>query len=131
MGIFRKNESRSKPDFASSVSQNLDYLLGGGFPSGVVTQIYGEAGSGKTNICMAASIKAAQIGNRVIFIDTESSFNKFRFEQIANENAAEIAKRIYLHSPRNLHDQRAAIEKLDEIVDENFSLIVVDSFVAL
>lgn len=131
MKIFGKFSRKAKGDFVRSGSDNLDYLLGGGFPAGLITQIYGGAGSGKTNICMSAAVQAALEGAEVIFIDTENSFNKFRFEQIAKSNAADVAKRIYLHRPRNLSEQRSAIEKLEEIVSENFSLIIVDSFIAL
>ena len=80
MGIFRKKALVGKNDFISSGSASLDYLLGGGFPAGLVTQIYGGAGSGKTNVCMSAAVQAALNGNEVVYIDTENSFNKFRFE---------------------------------------------------
>lgn len=130
MRIFRKPEKRLNEEFLKSGSENLDYILGGGFPAGVVAQIYGEAGSGKSNICMSAAVNAALRGEEIIFIDTESSFNRTRFEQIAKERAAEVAKRIYLHRPKNLGGQRSAIEKLEEI-DRDFSLVIIDSFVAL
>jgi len=131
MGIFSRKTQSTKNDFIHSGSTNLDYLLGGGFPSGLITQIYGSAGSGKTNICMSAAVQVALNGNEIAYIDTENSFNKFRFEQLAGEKAAEIAKRIYLYNPRNLSEQRIAIEKLGNFMDENFSLIVIDSFVSL
>ncbi len=131
MGVFRKKALAEKNDFISSGSENLDYLLGGGFPLGLITQIYGGAGSGKTNICISAAVQTALRGNEVVYIDTENSFNKIRFEQLAGEKAAELAKRIYLYNPRDLKEQRIAIEKLENFMDENFSLIVVDSFVSL
>lgn len=132
MNLFKKKSTAEKnKDFANTGCENLDYLLAGGLPAGIVTQIYGRPGSGKTNICMAAAIEAAKNGQNVIYIDTENNFNKFRFEQIAGEKAAEIAKRIYLHSPKNLAEQKEAIGRLDKILDKNFSLVVVDSFVAL
>ncbi|MCK5723178.1 MAG: PhoH family protein, partial [Gammaproteobacteria bacterium] len=52
--------------------QPLDELLGGGFETGVVTQIFGEAGSGKTNICIQLAVECVKRGKKVIFIDTES-----------------------------------------------------------
>ena len=33
----------------------LDVLLGGGLERKTITEIYGEAGSGKTNLCLQAS----------------------------------------------------------------------------
>ncbi len=132
MNIFRKKQQHAgKTDFIQTGSSNLDYLLGGGVPIGVVTQVYGAAGSGKTNVCMSAAVGESLRGNKIFFIDTESNFNKFRFEQLAGQRAAEAAKRIYIHYPKNLAEQRAAIEKLPDFLDNNFSLIVVDSFVSL
>ncbi len=130
MNIFGKKVSAEDKDFLKTGSENLDFILGGGFPRGLIAEIYGEAGSGKTNICMSAAVQAALSGEKVIYIDTEGSFNRQRFEQIAKERAAEIAKRIYLHRPKNLGEQRTAIEKLEEF-KENFSLVIIDSFVAL
>ncbi len=131
MKLFQKSNFAAKSDFVKTGSESLDYILGGGFPVSLVTQVYGSAGSGKTNICMSAAIQAALNGNEVIYIDTENNFNRFRFEQIAGERKAEIARKIYLHNPKDLSEQRNAIERLAEVLNERFSLIVVDSFVAL
>lgn len=132
MNIFRKKpEKNAMSDFIQTGSESLDYILGGGFPVGIVTQVYGGPGSGKTNICMSAAVREALRGNKIFFIDTESSFNRFRFEQLAGGRAAEVARRIYINHPKNLGEQRNAIEKLETVLDKEFSLIVVDSFVAL
>ncbi|MCR3884292.1 MAG: DNA repair protein RadB, partial [Methanothrix sp.] len=40
----------------SSGCDGLDRLLGGGFEPGVITQIYGEAGTGKTNIILQLAV---------------------------------------------------------------------------
>ena len=39
-------------------ASNLDEALGGGYESGVITELYGEDGSGKTQLCMLACITA-------------------------------------------------------------------------
>ena len=135
MNIFRKKAPQiskaSKSDFVPSGSLNFDYLLGGGIPAGLVTQIYGSAGAGKSNICISTAVQAALSSGNVAFIDTESNFNKFRFEQLAGKNAAGLAKNNSIYHPKSLAEQRTAIEKLENFVDESFSLIIVDSFVAL
>jgi RecA/RadA recombinase len=55
----------------SSGCEGLDLLLGGGFEPGIITQIYGEAGTGKTNIILQLAVGAVSRGFKVIFIDTE------------------------------------------------------------
>jgi len=36
----------------------IDLLLGGGFEAGIITQIYGESGTGKSNIAMQLAVQA-------------------------------------------------------------------------
>ncbi|MDI6886255.1 MAG: ATPase domain-containing protein [archaeon] len=71
------------PTKYSTGCKNIDELLGGGFESGTVTQLYGEAGSGKTNICLQVAVECARKGKSIIFIDTEG-FSPERFLQIAS-----------------------------------------------
>lgn len=40
----------------------IDDLLGGGIEGGVVTQVYGEAGSGKTNLCIQTAVECVRSG---------------------------------------------------------------------
>ena len=49
--------------------QPLDHLLDGGIESQAITEIFGEAGTGKTNFCLQASRECAQSGRKVAFID--------------------------------------------------------------
>src|SRR5512137_2439834 len=51
--------------------QPLDELLGGGLESGIITRIYGEAGSGKTNFCLQAARECVRSEKKVAYIDTE------------------------------------------------------------
>ena len=56
----------------------IDEMLGGGFDRGVLNQVFGEGGVGKTNIAMQAAINSIQSGKKVIYIDTEG-FSSTRF----------------------------------------------------
>jgi DNA repair protein RadB len=49
----------------------LDDLLGGGIESKSITEIYGGAGTGKTNFCLQASRECAIIGKKTAYIDSE------------------------------------------------------------
>ena len=46
----------------------LDKLIGGGLEPKIITEIYGEAGTGKTNICLQASRESAARGKKVAYI---------------------------------------------------------------
>jgi len=104
----------------------IDDLLGGGFETGVVTQLFGAAGTGKTNICLQLIIESVTGGKKAIFIDSEG-FSPERFEQIAGSDAKEIARDVIVYEPINLEQQYSAIKELDKIVGENVGLVVLDS----
>ncbi|MEA1907893.1 MAG: DNA repair and recombination protein RadB [Euryarchaeota archaeon] len=104
----------------------IDDLLGGGFENGVVTQLFGAPGTGKTNICLQLIIECVKSGNKVVFIDSEG-FSPERFEQIAGSDASDIAKDVIVYEPINLDQQYSSIKELDKIVKENVGLIVLDS----
>ncbi len=109
---------------------NMDSLLGGGFEAGIITNIYGGAGCGKTILCMqAASSCIDKNGKPAVFIDTEGSFSVERFCQI---NKKENLDKIIIKDAKDFGEQIKAIEKLKEIVEKNDAgIVIVDSMVAL
>jgi DNA repair protein RadB len=110
----------------SSGSAVMDWLLEGGFEKGVITTIYGPAGSGKTNmllICIANSVK----GEKVIYVDTEGSFSFTRFKQICSDDFKKALEKIIFIKPTDFSEQEKAITKLDELIDQNIGAIFVDS----
>lgn len=119
-----------KLDRLPSGCQPLDQLLGGGFESGIITQLYGEAGTGKTNIVLQLSVQAVARGMKVIFIDTEG-FSADRFMQIAGQDAKEIASRIAIFEPMDLEQQHISIRDASRIVGNDCGLVVVDSATSL
>jgi len=110
--------------------QPLDQLLGGGFESGIITQLYGEAGTGKTNVVLQLSVQAVARGMKVVFIDTEG-FSADRFTQIAGQDAKEIASRIAIFEPMNLEQQHVSIKDASKIIGRDFGLVVLDSATSL
>lgn len=117
-------------DRLPSGCEGLDRLLGGGFESGIITQIYGESGTGKTNIAIQLAVQAVARGLRVIFIDTEG-FSPERFRQIAGEGAKEIASRILIFEPLSLEQQHTSIREASRIAGREVGLLVLDSATSL
>ena len=110
----------------SSKTRVLDELLSGGIENGVITNFYGPAGSGKTNICLLFTLSALKKG-KVAYVDTESGFSTERFFQMGGTKE-DLQNVIYEH-PSNFQEQELSLQKLKNI--EGLSLIVVDSFVSL
>ena len=108
----------------------IDLLLGGGFEAGIITQIYGESGTGKSNIAMQLAVQAVSRGLRVIFIDTEG-FSGERFKQIAGPGAEEMAKKIMVFEPMSLEQQAIAIRESSRIAGRDLGLVILDSATSL
>jgi len=97
-----------------------------------ITQIYGEAASGKTNLCLIAAAKVAKAGKKAIFIDTEGSFSAQRFKQIAGAEAPELLKNIVIAEPADFDEQKIAVNKIEDLMGQNdVGLVVIDSLVSL
>ena len=70
----------------SAGSYDLNRWLHGGYEKDIITVVYGGAGTGKTNLCMAAAVSQAKKGNKVLFIDSEGGFSVERARQLAPED---------------------------------------------
>ncbi len=106
--------------------KGLDELLGGGFEGGIVTQLYGASGTGKTNLCIQLAVECVKSGKKVVFVDTEG-FSAERFRQIAGEEAKKIAGSIIIYEPASLEQQYSAILDLEKVVNEKIGLVILDS----
>lgn len=111
----------------STGCEPLDTLLGGGVEKGVISNFYGESGSGKTNVCIQVAAEVTENDGKVAYIDTEASFSAERFIQIASEDALD---NIFLKDATDFQEQKESIESLGDM-KEDLDLVVVDSMVSL
>ena len=105
-------------------AKSIDKLLEGGFESGIITEIYGEAGTGKTNICLQLTREMALLGKKVAYIDTEG-VSVDRLEQICGDNYEQVVKNLLHYKPLSLEEQGKHINGLKKIPD--LGLVIVDS----
>ena len=114
----------------STGSRKLDELLGGGFGEGVLTQVYGPYATGKTTLAVQTGLLS---GGKVAYVDTEGGFSPERLSQMASSRGIdpeETLARFVLFTPADWKEQRKVIGSLKKLIDETFSLIVVDSITA-
>ena len=106
----------------------LDELLGGGVETGCLTLLYGEAGSGKTNVCLQVARNVAREEKRVIYVDTEG-VSLERLRQMCGDDFDAVLPRILFSEPYSNEEQEKLIEKGVRMVDDatGIGLIVVDS----
>ena len=105
---------------------SFDSLLGGGIECGSVTLFYGEAVTGKTNICLQTAYNVVKTGKKVAYLDTEG-LSTDRMKQVFRDE--ELMKNLlvfHIHSFDEQSDRVAKAVRLCEANDK-IGLIVVDS----
>jgi RecA/RadA recombinase len=110
----------------STGSNAIDALLGGGIRSGMITDIYGESGSGKSQLCFTLCAKCAKDGSSTLFIDTAGTFRPERIMEISGSQFA-LEKITYVRALTAM-DQMNATKKILEVRP---TLVVVDSLTSL
>lgn len=111
--------------FIPTGSKALDELLGGGVRAGMLTDVYGESGSGKSQLCFALCASCARAGGQAMFIDTAGTFRPERISEIAG---AEVLDRIAFVRALHTEDQ---IRALDRALDADLQLLVIDMLTSL
>jgi DNA repair protein RadB len=106
----------------------LDNLLGGGFEAGAITEIYGEAGSGKTNMCLQLARNVILSGKKVIYIDSEG-LSRDRIQQIFGDRYEDMVKSLLIFEPFDFEEQEAIIDKAVGLAmkNEDIGLLILDS----
>lgn len=121
-------------------SATFDELMGGGFETQAIVELYGEFGSGKTQIVLQLAVNVSLpkeqggFDAETIYIDTENTFRPDRIEQMAlakGLDPVEVLKKIHVGRAYNSHHQMLLVDKAKDIAREhNIGLVVVDSLTA-
>lgn len=107
---------------------SLDELFEGGVESGSVTLFYGEAGSGKTNLCLVLARNLARQSKKVVYLDTEG-LSLERYRQICGEDFETALKATLVFEAHSFEDQEKMVDKAIKLAEGNMDvgMIVVDS----
>ncbi|MFH1578564.1 MAG: DNA repair and recombination protein RadB, partial [Thermoplasmatota archaeon] len=103
-------------------------LLEGGLEGGAITLFFGEAGTGKTNICLQVARNVAVTGKKVIYIDTEG-VSLERLQQMAGENYEDVMKNILFFEPHSFDEQEKFVDKAVKLAESSLEVgvIILDS----
>ncbi len=121
----------------SAKVQSIDDLLGGGFETQALVEVYGEFGSGKTQIghqlavnCTLPTEEGGLDGD-VFYIDTEDTFRPERITQMARGLGLEpeaVLGRIHVARAYNSAHQMLLVDEIKRLSRGlNVKLIIVDS----
>lgn len=120
-------------------SKNLDELLGGGIETRAITELYGEYGTGKTQICHTLCVTVQQNdaeGNlsRALYVDTENTFRPERIAAIASARKFDPNKtleNVIVAKAYNSSHQEVIIQESPNIINlHNIRIMIVDSIVS-
>ena len=110
----------------STGSKAVDALLGGGIHTGMITDIYGESGSGKSQLCFTLCANISKYAAKTLFIDTVGTFRPERIMEIAGTQLA-LEKITYVRAYTTI-DQINATKKILKVQP---TLVIVDSLTSL
>jgi DNA repair protein RadA len=135
--LFEKRQQIGK---ISTGSKTFDELMGGGFESQSIIELFGEFGSGKTQIahqlCIIVQLPKEKGGleGHALYIDTENTFRPERIKQMAEGyelDPDEVLSKIHVARAYNSSHQMLLVDKVRELSKEiPARLLVVDSLTA-
>lgn len=133
-------EKRQEVGRISCGSKVFDELMGGGFESQAIIELFGEFGSGKTQVahqlCVIVQLSKNQGGldSHAFYIDTENTFRPERIAQMAEGydlDVEEVLSKIHVARAYNSSHQMLLVDKVKELSKEvPARLLIVDSLTA-
>jgi DNA repair protein RadA len=139
-------DKRNKMSRHTTGSESFDDFLNGGFESQAITELAGEFGSGKSQICHTLCVAANQLiensrddkhsttGN-IIFIDSENTFRADRVHQIAEQRGLDplpILEKIFYCKVYSSEHLESVIDDLDKSIEQyNAKIVIIDSIISL
>ena len=128
-------------EYITTGSSELNRILGGGFQTGKLTEVYGPFKSGKTALAHTISVtvqlpeKKGGINGSVAYIDTENTFSKEKIKRIAKRfdlNPKDVLSKIFHARIYSSDHQSQMIQKAEALCKtRGVRLVVIDSLMAL
>ena len=109
--------------------KELDEFLLGGIQNGVITDIYGAGGTGKTQLLLQICINSIKNGGHVLYLDTTGGFRPERILEMQTHQNFEgnLLDKITVLRITNTSEQVNSLEK----ISDQFSLIAIDNITDL
>tara|TARA_Y100000996_G_scaffold283878_1_gene224060 strand:- start:565 stop:1224 length:660 start_codon:yes stop_codon:yes gene_type:complete len=114
----------------SSQIGTLDKIFSGGLQNGIITEISGLRGTGKTQLALQYTIEPLTKNEKILFIDTTVEFRPERFLQMLQSRnlSTSLLENLNIAHVTNTQKQ---IEILEHFQNDNYSLLVIDNITDL
>ncbi len=105
--------------------QKLDEFLSGGIPNGIIVDVFGGSGTGKTQLLLQISKNCIIDGGNVLYFDTTGNFRPERILELHTQNKSNsnFLEKITVSRITNTSEQIKSIQN----INDDFSLIVIDN----
>ena len=110
----------------SSQIDSLDKIFSGELQNGIITEISGLRGTGKTQLSLQFAIEPLSNNKKILFIDTTVEFRPERFLQMIQSRNLSPSLLENLHVSR-VTDTQKQIEVLKSFEKDSFSLLIIDN----
>ncbi|MGY8645208.1 MAG: DNA repair and recombination protein RadA [Candidatus Poseidoniales archaeon] len=130
-------EKRKTVQKLTSGTASIDELLGGGFETQSICEVYGEFGSGKTQIGHQLAVNTilpisqGGLNGEVFYIDTEDTFRPERIAQMAEAvgmDPSHAMERIHVARAYNSAHQMLLVDEIKRMSKSiDVKLVIVDS----
>ncbi len=109
-------------------AKSIDELLGGGIETDALTLLFGDAGSGKTNICLQLARNVARKGSRSIYLDSEG-VSPDRLRQMCGNDFDAVIPNILFYEPFSFEEQEAQLDEAVRVASgaKDIKLVILDS----
>ncbi len=114
----------------SSQIGSLDKIFSGGLQNGIITEISGLRGTGKTQLALQFAIDPLSNNKKILFIDTTVEFRPERFLQMLQSRnlPASLLENLHVSRVTDTHKQIEILKTLDK---NYFSLLIIDNITDL
>ncbi len=133
-------KKRSKVKKITTGNAGFDALVGGGFETGAITEIFSEFGGGKTQMGHILAVNVQKLAGEkepvAVYIDTENTFRPERLMQLAEGagiDPKKALKNVKVGRAYNSDHQMLLAEKIGDLIRDqklNVKLVIVDSLTA-
>lgn len=93
--------------------ERIDGLFGAGIPDGILVDVFGPSGAGKTQLALQAAAHTVSAGGRALFQDTTGEFRPERMLEMIRENGLDpaVLDRVSVSRLTNVAEQTRSVPR--------------------